>query len=104
MHVLDVLAEREFSPREKVRKELYRSSAAKVLLICFEPGQRVEPCVMAAEVAFYVVEGSGRISVDSTTVDVHQGSLVVVPAGLERQIEAHSRMVVLAVQALGHRP
>lgn len=101
MHVADILAEREFSPQDKVRKEIYRSGASKVLLICFESGQAVEPCVMGAEVVFYVVEGTGRIRVESTTVDVRQGSLVVVPAGLERQIEACSPMVVLAVQALG---
>lgn len=100
MHVSDVVAQTEFSHKEKVRKELYRSAASKVLLICLEEGQKVEPCVMAAEVLFYVVEGSGRITAGSSTVPVHQGSLVVVPPGLERQIEAGPRMVVLAVQAL----
>lgn len=82
-----------------MRKELCLSGSFKILLICLLPGQQVESCIMDTEVMFYLVEGEGELRLPGRRISLKEGSLAVVPGGVERQLAAWSPMVVLAVQA-----
>jgi quercetin dioxygenase-like cupin family protein len=67
-------------------------------MICFEPGQAVEPCVMSRSTAFYIIEGTGEVIEAGEAVQVSGGSPVLIKPELERQLKAESKMVVLAMQ------
>jgi len=69
-----------------------------LLLICFEPGQAVEPCVMSRNTAFYILEGEGVAIEEAERAEVPKGSIILIEPELERQIKAKSKMTVLAIQ------
>jgi quercetin dioxygenase-like cupin family protein len=98
MQHLDLDKLKEFAAAGFVKKELVVTDNFKLLLICFEPGQEVEPCVMSRSTAFYIVEGTGVVIEAGEAVQVVDGSLVLIKPELERQIKAESKMVVLAIQ------
>ncbi len=98
MQHLDLNKLQEFAAAGFVKNELVVTDNFKLLMICFEPGQAVEPCVMSRSTAFYIVEGRGVVIEAGETVQVSGGSLVLIKPDLERQIKAESRMVVLAIQ------
>jgi quercetin dioxygenase-like cupin family protein len=98
MQHLDLNKLKEFAAAGFVKNELVVTDNFKLLMICFEPGQAVEPCVMSRSTAFYIVEGRGVVIEAGETVQVSGGSLVLIKPDLERQIKAESRMVVLAIQ------
>ena len=98
MQHLDLDKLKEFAAAGFVKKELVVTDDSKLLLICFEPGQAVEPCVMSRSTAFYIIEGIGEVIEAGEAVQVSDGSLVLIKPELERQIKAKSKMVVLAIQ------
>lgn len=98
MQHLDLVKLKEFAATGLVKKELVVTDNFKLLLICFEPGQAVEPCVMSRSTAFYIVEGTGVVIEAGEAVQVSNGSIVLIKPELERQIKAESKMVVLAIQ------
>ena len=98
MQHLDLNKFKEFAAAGFVKKELVVTDNFKMLFICFEPGQAVEPCVMSRSTAFYIVEGTGEVIEAGEAVQVSDGSLVLIKPELERQIKAKSKMVVLAIQ------
>jgi quercetin dioxygenase-like cupin family protein len=67
------------------------------LVVGFEPGQ-VTPLHPAGPATYYVVEGEGWITEDTTRHEVKAGSVVVVGAGVPRRIEAKTRLTVLAAR------
>jgi quercetin dioxygenase-like cupin family protein len=89
----------EFHPDAHVGRVVHEQGHIKALLVCLEAGQRIPPCRMDYDVAFYVIEGDGRIWADGTEGALATGTLAVVPAGAERSIAAGTRMRVLAIQA-----
>lgn len=95
---IDLTGAAEFSRESHLRKVLYEAPGTKALLICFEAGQAVLPCVMDSLVYFVVLEGTGRLVAGTESRELKAGVMVVVPPGLERKIEAGSRLVILAVQ------
>ncbi|MEA3375696.1 MAG: cupin domain-containing protein [Chloroflexota bacterium] len=68
------------------------------LLVNVDAGQAIEPCRMSASVLYYVIEGSGSLTVEDEQADLQTGSLALVPAGTVRSISATEPMRVLAVQ------
>lgn len=89
---------KEFAVSEFMKKELVVTDSFKLLLICFEPGQSVPPCVMERSTAFYIIEGQGQVLVSDQEYQVTAGSLIIIEPDLARQIKADTRLVVLAVQ------
>ena len=98
MQHLDINKLQEFAAAGFVKKELVLTDNFKLLLICFEPGQAVEPCVMSRNTAFYIVEGSGVVTENDMRAEVTGGSIILIEPELERQIIAESKMTVLAIQ------
>ncbi len=98
MQHINLTETQEFNELSFVKKELLVTDNFKLLHICFEPGQAVEPCVMSRSTAFYIIEGKGTVVEAGETAAVSKGSLVLIEPDLERQIKAESKMVVLAIQ------
>ncbi|MDW7730371.1 MAG: cupin domain-containing protein [Dethiobacteria bacterium] len=98
MQHLDLNKMQEFAAAGFVKKELVVSDNFKLLLICFEPGQAVEPCVMSRSTAFYIMEGKGVILEEGNSAEVSKGSMILIDPELERQIKAETKMTVLAIQ------
>ncbi len=98
MQHLDLNKLQEFAAAGFVKKELVVTDNFKLLLICFEPGQAVEPCVMSRNTVFYIVEGNGVVIEEGEKAEVSKGSMVLIEPELERQIRAESKMTVLAIQ------
>ena len=67
------------------------------LVIGFEPGQST-PLHPAGPATYYVVEGEGWITENTTRYEVKPGSVVIVGAGAARRIEAQTRLIVLAAR------
>lgn len=89
---------KEFSSASHVKKIICSYPKTKALLICFESGQSVPPCVMESDVFFYVIEGRGLLYTGGRTVEMKTGALITVPAGAERRIKALDSLSVLAIQ------
>ncbi len=98
MKVYNLEELKEFAASEFRKKELVVTESFKLLLICFEPGQSVPPCVMERSTAFYIVEGQGQVLVSDQENTVRSGSLILIEPDLIRQIKAETRLVVLAMQ------
>lgn len=60
----------------------------KLVKLHVEAGQRVDNHSAPVDVLFIVLEGMGRITVDSETEQVAAGQLLICPADAERSIEA----------------
>ena len=89
---------KEFSESDFRKKELIVTNSFKLLLICFEPGQSVPPCVMERSTVFYIIEGQGKVLVSDQENRVTAGSLIIIEPDLVRQIKADTHLVVLAMQ------
>lgn len=98
MKLLELDKLKNFSAAEFNKQEIVATDNCKMLLICFEPGQAVEPCVMKRHTMFYIIEGEGKIRECGHEKTVSSGSLVLIEPDLERQITAKTRLVVLAAQ------
>ena len=70
------------------------------LLVSVDAGQAIEPCVMSAPVLYYVIEGSGSLTVEDEQADLQTGSVALVPPGTARSIAAAQPMRVLAIQVI----
>ena len=68
------------------------------LLVNVDADHAIEPCVMSATVLYYVIEGSGSLTVEDEQADLQTGSLALVPPGTVRSISAVEPTRVLAVQ------
>jgi quercetin dioxygenase-like cupin family protein len=100
MKIVNLNDAAEFSPDAHVGKVVCEEGHLKARLVCIEAGQRVPPCRMEHDVAFYVLEGQGTIRADDEQAALLPGTLALVQGGGERSIEAQARMRVLAVQAI----
>ncbi len=98
MQHLDLNKLKEFAATGLVKKELVVTDNFKLLLICFEPGQAVNPCVMSRNTAFYIIEGKGVVIEEGDAAEVSKGSMILIEPEIERQIKAESKMIVLAIQ------
>ena len=83
-----------FSPKHQEATPLFQSDQFTVMLIGFEPGQRI-PEHPGPAGAFYVVNGEGWISVDGERREVRTGTLVIATRDARRSAEAKSRLTLL---------
>ena len=92
----------EFSREKRIRKKLRRSEKIITEILCYEPGQST-PMHQHPEQdeIFYVVEGTGTITVGEEQERVAANSLYFVPAQTPHGLTADSRLVLLFFKAPG---
>lgn len=76
---------------------LLADEKAKVLLAGLEPGQKIPEHPESASV-YHFLSGSGRMLVDGHSYEVGPGTIIVMPAGSVRGLEAIERLAFLAVR------
>lgn len=67
----------------------------KVPFICMENGQMI-PAHPGGTGIFYVIEGRAVFTIDGERREAEAGSVVVVPKGAMRGLEAKGRLVAIA--------
>ena len=87
----------KFSPEGHSPQFFHDTESFKSLVVGFEPGQST-PLHPGGPATYYVVAGEGWITEDTTRYEVKPGSLVVVGAGVNRRIEAKTRLTILAAR------
>lgn len=79
-------------------ERLLQNDNVAALLVNVDAGQATEPCRMSVAVLYYVIEGSGSLTVEDEQADLQTGSLALVPPGIVRSISAVEPTRVLALQ------
>jgi quercetin dioxygenase-like cupin family protein len=69
----------------------------RVLLICLEPGQAIPVHRPGIDLTLVVLEGDGMMTAGDRVDPISPGTLVVIPAGTARGLQAAGRLVALAV-------
>ncbi len=91
----------EFSAAKRIRKKLLGSPKIVAELLCYEPGQStpIHQHPQQDEI-FYVLEGTGKLTLGDEETDIHPKSLILVPAQMRHGlIAADSRLVILFFKA-----
>ena len=99
MRIFEVASMIQFSQKGHTKSVFFDSDRIKAQVMGFEPGQRIPPCKMDRDVAFFVISGKGRIVVDGEEKKIEKHSWIFVPKEIEsRSLQADTRMSVLAIQ------
>ncbi len=93
----------EFSDKRRVRKKLIGESLLEAELVCYEPGQVTQEHFHThQEELYYIVEGSGTVTIGGETRAITAGDLVFSPADTPHSIGAgDERMVMFFVKGPG---
>jgi len=80
----------DFAPSsaEIAPQRLLGADNVAALLVNVDAGQAIEPCLMSVAVLYYVIEGSGSLTVEDEQADLQTGSLALVSSGTVRSISA----------------
>jgi mannose-6-phosphate isomerase-like protein (cupin superfamily) len=69
----------------------YECEDLNLTLLLWENGKRIEPHVNSeVDVVVIGVEGTGLVTVDGATYEIHPGAALLIPKGCERAIECTS--------------
>ena len=76
---------------------LVENERIKSVLVGLEPGQKLPPHP-APDGIYQFLEGTGWMMVDDQQLRVQPGTIVIVPDGAKRGIEAETRLAFLGVR------
>lgn len=93
----------EFRDKRLIRKKLVAESLLEAELVCYEAGQTTrEHFHKYQEEVYYIVEGSGSVTIGDDTSSISAGDLLFIPADTPHSIGAGGeRMVLLFVKGPG---
>lgn len=78
---------KEFSVEKFVKKSLFDSDKLATDIYCFRPGQILDVHQHPhSDQAFYVIEGTGVLTVGTEKVDIGPGDSFLAPAAVEHSI------------------
>ena len=86
-----------FSAEEPQLRALVDDEGLKVVIVGFLPGQSIPPHPESRGI-FYILEGSGWMTVAEERLAVKAGATVIVPDGVARGFEAETQMAVLVTR------
>lgn len=95
MELIDIKDRVEFAEVFKPRL-LKAAPGYKVPLICLEAGQEIPPHPSGTGI-FFIVSGSGVMTIEGEEVEVGEGKMVIVDEGETRGIRATERLTAFAV-------
>jgi quercetin dioxygenase-like cupin family protein len=85
-------AERTYDDERFGARTVHESERAKTVLAYFEPGQFIPVHAPDSDLTATVVDGEGVVVAGDDEHDVSPGSVVTVPAGVERGVRAETRL------------
>ncbi len=84
--------------REKfVPVPVAENARARVLIVCFEPGQFIPVHRPGVDLTLVVLEGEGQLVAGEQEQRIGPGTVAFVPAGQARGVKAESRLVAVTV-------
>jgi len=86
-----------FSPNGPQPFVLVENERIKAVLVGLEPGQKLPPHP-GPDGVYQFLDGAGWMTVDDERLRVQAGSIVVVPPGAKRGIEAETRLAFVGVR------
>jgi quercetin dioxygenase-like cupin family protein len=86
-----------YMPQGPKQNPLYLDEQFKVLTAGLEPGHSIPEHPEGRSVYFFL-EGTGTMKVDGEAVEVRPGSILVMPDGAVRGLQAHTRLAFLAAR------
>ena len=95
MELIDIKDRVEFADEFRPRI-LKMAEGYKVPLICLEPGQEIPPHPSSTGI-FYILSGSGVMTIEGEEVEVRAGNIIFIDAGETRGIRALQRLTAFAV-------
>lgn len=95
--ILKAAERARYNPERFQPVPLAQNERLKVQLVCFEPGQQIPLHTPGVDLVLTVLEGHGIVVAGDRESLVGPGAVVVVPAGQPRQVQARTRLLVLAV-------
>lgn len=99
MQKYQILNDITFDESQHKKAIIHENKKYKVLRLTMTLGNKIPPCTMYSDTIFYVVEGCGKILTNGVVESIKQGTMIIIPAGLERSIECESEtMIVTAIQ------
>ncbi len=90
-------ASASFSPERFTPVPVGGNERARMLLVCFEPGQFIPVHRPGVDLSLVVLEGEGLLVAGDRDEPVSAGSVAFVPAGEARGLQATTRLVVVTV-------
>jgi len=86
----------EFADKRRVRKKLISEALLEAELVCYEPGQDTrEHFHQTQEEIYYIVEGSGTITIGNEAIPVTKGDMVFSPADTPHSIATGDEPMVM---------
>ena len=78
--VLPLKNEVSYQPGQVVSKTLAQNSAVSVTLFAFDKGEEISTHESGGDAFVTCLDGVGRITIDGTDYELHEGQCIVMPA------------------------
>jgi quercetin dioxygenase-like cupin family protein len=86
-----------FRPERFTPVPVAGNERARVLVVCFEPGQFIPVHRPGVDLTLIVLEGEGLLVAGTRDESVRRGSVAFVPAGESRGLQATTRLIAVTV-------
>ena len=98
MYLEDILAKKEFSNDQLIKKDIIKSEKFNVVIICLNKNQEIPPHPEPYSVTFIVLEGKGIFTTKNGKFKLKKNSMLYVSANEVRGIRSLDKLVVLGIQ------
>ncbi len=98
MYIENLVAQKEFSAKKPVKKDILQSKKFNIVLVCLEQNQEIPPHPEPYAVFFLVLEGKGIFTSSTGTYELRKNSSIYLKADEIRGIKCVEKLVVLGVQ------
>jgi quercetin dioxygenase-like cupin family protein len=91
----------DYSDGSVVSRIICRSSAGNVTLFSFDEGQSLSEHTTPYDALVQIVDGKARLTIGGKSVDVEEGEIVIMPAGVPHAVIAKQRFKMLLTMLKG---
>ncbi len=97
MMVKSALASASFRKEQFTPVPVAGNERARMLIVCFEPGQFIPVHKPGVDLSLVVLEGDGVLVADGREQPITRGTVAFVPGGESRGVKATTRLVAVTV-------
>lgn len=93
--VLKLKNETEYMDGQIVSKTLVQNGAVSITLFAFDKGEEISTHESGGDAFVTCLDGVGKIIIDGTDYELHEGDAIVMPAGHPHAVYAHEKFKML---------